>query len=110
MLAQLHQANLFLVPLMTKGFGIAFILCLPTCCSIGCTRLSPALVADLHARASAWYEEAGQLADAIHHCLRAADHVRTAALLARVNALLARVRTDKAAALQMDLQAAASAG
>ncbi len=106
MLAQLHQANLFLVPLDDEGVWYRFHPLFADVLQHRLHQADPALVADLHARASTWYEEAGQLADAIHHCLRAADHVRTAALLARVNALLARVRTDKAAALQMDRQAA----
>jgi len=107
MLAQLHQANLFLVPLDDEGIWYRFHPLFADVLQHRLQQTDPALVADLHARASVWYEEAGQLADAIHHCLRAADNVRTAALLARVNALLARVRTDNEAALQMDRQAAA---
>lgn len=107
LLAQLHQANLFLVPLDDEGTWYRFH---PLFADVLRNRLhqaEPALVAELHTRASVWYEDAGQLADAIHHSLRAADPVRTAALLERVNALLAQVRTDREAALQMGRQASA---
>ncbi len=110
LLAQLHQANLFLVPLDDEGVWYRFHPLFADVLQHRLHEADPSVVADLHARASAWYEEAGQLADAIHHCLRAANHVRTAALLARVDALLAQVRTDQQAALQMDRQAAALLG
>ena len=107
LLAQLHQANLFLVPLDDEGLWYRFHPLFADVLQHRLHQAEPSLVADLHARASVWYEVAGQLADAIHHCLRAADHVRTAALLARVDTLLARVRTDREAVLQLDRQAAA---
>src|SRR4029078_12301950 len=94
MLVRLHQANLFLVPLDHEGLWYRFHPLFADVLQHRLHQADPALVAGLHARASAGYEEAGQLAEAIHHCLRAADHVQTAALLARVNALLARVRID----------------
>ena len=83
LLARLHQANLFLVPLDDEGIWYRFHPLFADVLQHRLHQAEPSLVADLHARASVWYEEAGQLADAIHHCLRAANHMRTAALLAR---------------------------
>ena len=106
LLEQLHQANLFLVPLDDEGAWYRFHPLFAEALQHRLHEAGPAAVADLHARASVWYEQAGLLADAIHHCLLAADHARTAELLARVRILLAQVRSDKALALQMDRQSA----
>ena len=69
LLAQLHQANLFLVPLDDEGVWYRFHPLFADVLQHRLHEADPSVVADLHARASAWYEEAGQLADAIHHCL-----------------------------------------
>ena len=42
---------------------------------------SPELAGELHLRASGWYEENGQLAEAIGHALSAPDHERAARLI-----------------------------
>jgi LuxR family maltose regulon positive regulatory protein len=41
----------------------------------------PALVPDLHQRASSWYEEQGLILDAVHHAILASDLERTSRLL-----------------------------
>jgi LuxR family transcriptional regulator, maltose regulon positive regulatory protein len=105
LLQRLHRANLFLVPLDDEGEWYRFHPLFVDVLRHRLQQAEPGVVADLHTRACSWYEEAGLLADAVHHCLRAANHARTAELLARVRTLSERVRSDKVLALQVHQQA-----
>jgi LuxR family maltose regulon positive regulatory protein len=54
----------------------------------------PELIATLHRRASAWYEQHGSAADAIRHALAAADFERAAELVERGWTAMRRSRQD----------------
>ncbi len=56
----------------------------------------PGQVSLLHRRASAWYEQAGSVADAIRHALAAEDFERTADLIERAMPALRRSRQEAA--------------
>ncbi len=57
---------------ITGENGSAIIICSRNCCSSGWQPgLEPGEVADLHRRASAWFEEHGLIDEAIHHALAA---------------------------------------
>lgn len=84
LLLELERANVFLVPLDDERrwyryhhlFG-----------EVVRARLRqgapPTQIAELHARASAWYEQADMAAEAIHHACAAADWARAVRLLLR---------------------------
>src|SRR3712207_200105 len=54
----------------------------------------PEQIATLHRRASAWYEQNGLLADAVHHALAAADFARAADLVELAVPALRRSRQE----------------
>jgi LuxR family maltose regulon positive regulatory protein len=80
-LEQLEQANLFIIPLDDERRWFRYH---PLFADLLRQRLDttqPDLVPTLHLRASAWYENAGQIADAVRHALYAEDWERAASLI-----------------------------
>ena len=65
----------------TAASGTATTTSSPTCCGRTCWTSSPTDVADLHRRASDWYEQNGERSEAIRHALAAEDFERAADLV-----------------------------
>jgi LuxR family maltose regulon positive regulatory protein len=90
-LAQLHQANLFVVPLDDEGNWYRYHHLFAEMLRARWRRSQPDSIAALHRRASQWYEQAGLLDEALQHALAAPDHDLASALVERhVTALLLR--------------------
>ena len=105
LLERLHQANLFLVPLDDEGAWYRFHPLFAEALQHRLHEAEPAAVADLHARASVWYEQAGLLATrSTTACAWPITHALPSCWRGR--GPLAQVRSDKALALQMDWQSA----
>ena len=66
---------------MTAASGIAITSSSPTFCRRTCWTSSPTAVPELHRRASVWYEQNGEPAEAIRHALAAEDFERAADLI-----------------------------
>jgi len=98
MLEQLEQANLFLVPLDDERRWYRYHQLFAETLRHRLQRKHPTLVADLHRRASVWYERQGMTHDAIHHALAADDFAQAARLIER--AFSALVRRGEIATLQ----------
>jgi LuxR family maltose regulon positive regulatory protein len=81
MLEQLEQANLFLVPLDEERWWYRYHQLFAEALRHRLQRTHPALVPELHRRASAWYEQQGLIHDAVSHALAAADFKRAARLI-----------------------------
>src|SRR3989440_718553 len=91
MLEQLEQANLFLVPLDDERLWYRYHQLFAEALRHRLQRKHPALVPELHKRASAWYEQQGLTRDAVHHALAATDFVQAAHLIEQAfNSLLRR--------------------
>src|SRR5437588_1377951 len=91
MLEQLEQANLFLVPLDDERQWYRYHQLFAEALRHHLQRKHPALVPELHKRASAWYEQQGLTRDAVHHALAATDFVQAAHLIEQAfNSLLRR--------------------
>lgn len=82
-LAQIEQANLFLVPLDDEGHWYRYHRLFAEVLQHRLQQSQPALLPTLHRRASAWYAKAEYLADAIHHALLAGTFDMAAALIER---------------------------
>ena len=65
----------------TVGSGTATTTCSPTSCRARLLDEDPDLVAELHRRASDWYERNGDRAEAIRHAMAAEDFARAAELV-----------------------------
>ena len=65
----------------TAAVGTAITSCSPTSCRRTCWTSSRTAVADLHRRASGWFEQTGEPAEAIRHALAAKDFERAADLV-----------------------------
>ena len=78
----------------TAATGIAITTSLPTFCTRTCWPSSPTTFADLHRRASAWYEQNGEPADAIRHALAAEDFERAADLVELAMPAMRRSRQE----------------
>src|SRR5205823_10097277 len=81
MLEQLEQANLFLMPLDDERLWYRYHQLFAEALRHRLQRRQPALVPELHRRASTWYEQHGLLRDAVHHALAATDFARAARLI-----------------------------
>lgn len=92
MLERLERSNLFLLPLDDKRrwyrYHHLFAEFLRTRLGSGAHR------AELHAKASAWFERRDLFAEAIHHALAAGDFGRAAAIIERIGPELRRRRQD----------------
>jgi len=84
MLAQLDQANLFLVPLDDLGQWYRYHRLFAEVLQHRLRQRHPELLSTLHHRASLWYTQQEYPADAIQHALHAADFARAAALIEEV--------------------------
>ncbi len=98
MLEQLEQANLFLTPLDDERLWYRYHQLFAEALRHRLQRRQPALVPELHRRASTWYEQHGLVRDAVHHALAAADFEQAVRLMEQVVDSL--VRQDKIATLQ----------
>jgi LuxR family transcriptional regulator, maltose regulon positive regulatory protein len=91
MLEQLEQANLFLTPLDDSRLWYRYHQLFAEALRHRLQRTHPALIPELHRRASAWYEQQGLTRDAIYHALAATDFVQAAHLIEQTfNALVRR--------------------
>lgn len=98
MLEQLEQANLFLMPLDDERLWYRYHQLFAEALRHRLQRKHPALVPELHRRASAWYEQQGLTHDAVYHALAATDFAQAARLIER--AFNALVRRGEIATLQ----------
>ena len=98
MLEQVEQANLFLMPLDDERRWYRYHQLFAEALRHQLQRKHPALVPELHRRASTWYEQQGLTRDAVHHALAAADFARAARLIEQ--AFNALVRRGEIATLQ----------
>src|SRR4030095_2383145 len=83
-LQQLEQANLFLTPLDDTGQWYRYHHLFAEALRTRLQHTQPALIPQLHQRASAWYAAAGQLEQAVDHALAVPDVDQAAALIERV--------------------------
>ncbi len=94
MLADLERANLFVVPLDTERSWYRYHHLFSDVLRARLLGEDPALVPQLHRRASDWYAAHGFVADALRHALEAGDHARAAYLLEEALSDLRRARQD----------------
>jgi LuxR family maltose regulon positive regulatory protein len=81
MLDRLERANLFVVPLDDGRHWYRYHRLFADFLRARLRQMWPDQVPDLHRRASEWYEQSGQIAEAIDHALSAGDFERTARLV-----------------------------
>ena len=84
MLAQLEQANLFLVPLDDRGQWYRYHQLFAEVLQYRLRQSEPTLLPRLHHRASLWYAQQGYLVDAIQHALLATEFASAATLIEQV--------------------------
>ena len=88
---RLHEGDLFVIPLDSRGDWVRCHHLFQGLLQGLLEQRHPERVAPLHARASAWFEGAGLLDEAIGHALEAGDTARAATLVAQAGPeLLAR--------------------
>src|SRR5712692_2610853 len=98
MLEQVEQANLFLMPLDDFRRWYRYHQLFAEALRHRLQRKHPALLPELHRRASAWYEQQGLTHDAVHHALAATDFEQAARLIEQ--AFNSLVRRGEIATLQ----------
>jgi LuxR family transcriptional regulator, maltose regulon positive regulatory protein len=81
MLAEIERANLFLVPVDTHGETYRFHQLFADVLRRELARTKPELVAQLHSRASAWFEAQGDVESAVAHAIAGRDLVRASDLV-----------------------------
>jgi LuxR family transcriptional regulator, maltose regulon positive regulatory protein len=81
LLEQLYNANLFLIPLDDEQNWYRYHHLFADLLRSQQSRLPKAMVAELHQRASQWYEAVGLTAEAIEHALTVQDYPRAVLLL-----------------------------
>src|SRR5207244_8436379 len=81
MLENLERANLFLVPLDDRRGWYRYHHLFADVLRAHLLDEQPAAIADLHRRASAWYERNGERSEAVQHALAAEDFARAADLV-----------------------------
>ena len=81
MLEQLERSNLFLVSLDAERQWYRYHHLFADLLRVRLRATAPGLLPELHARASAWYEQQGLTAEAIGHALAASDFSRAARLI-----------------------------
>ncbi|MEZ4737658.1 MAG: hypothetical protein R3E79_62070 [Caldilineaceae bacterium] len=84
LLEALEQANLFLIPLDDQGQWYRYHQLFAEALRARLQQSQPALLPQLHQRASAWYVVAGQLEPAVDHALAVPDVEQAATLIERV--------------------------
>ena len=80
-LQALEDANLFLIPLDDAREWYRYHHLLSSLLVHRLSTENPVLACELHARASAWYQENGMLLEAVHHALQCKEIDRTVALI-----------------------------
>ncbi|HZG68971.1 MAG TPA: hypothetical protein VEZ12_19700, partial [Herpetosiphonaceae bacterium] len=95
-LEALERGNFFVVPLDDTRHWYRYHHLFAEVLAARLRAEQPALVATLHRRASAWYEQQGSAADAIRHALAAADFARAADLVERAVPAMRRSRQEAA--------------
>jgi LuxR family maltose regulon positive regulatory protein len=83
LLAELEQANLFLIPLDDHRQWYRYHHLFAQLLSLELTEREPELAPLLHRRAAAWYQDAGDVSAAIHHASSAGEFAQAGALIAR---------------------------
>jgi LuxR family maltose regulon positive regulatory protein len=81
MLAEIEQANLFVIPVDRHGERYRFHQLFADVLRRELARTDPEAVARLHARASAWYEAQGDVESAVAHAIAGRDLVRASDLV-----------------------------
>jgi LuxR family maltose regulon positive regulatory protein len=81
MLAEIERANLFLVPLDRHGETYRFHRLFADVLRRELGRTNPDAVAELHSRASAWFEAQGDVESAVAHAIAGRDLVRASDLV-----------------------------
>ncbi len=81
MLERLDRANLFVIPLDDQRHWYRYHHLFAELLRQRLGRLRPEMPAQLHRRASAWYEQSHAIPDAITHALAGADYARAARLI-----------------------------
>jgi LuxR family maltose regulon positive regulatory protein len=80
-LAQLDAANLFLIPLDEERHWYRYHHLFSDLLRSQLVRTQPEMIPELHRRASRWYEEEGDIQEAIDHALQDPDLARAARLI-----------------------------
>ena len=93
-LAALERDNLFVVPLDDRRRWYRYHHLFADVLQAHLLAEDPHVVADLHRRASAWYERNGDASEAIGHLLAAGDHERAATLIEVAGPALSRARQE----------------
>jgi ATP/maltotriose-dependent transcriptional regulator MalT len=83
LLAQLEQANLFLIPLDDHRRWYRYHHLFAQLLDLQLAELEPELAPVLHRRAAAWYQDAGDVGAAIDHAAAAGEFVQAGALIAQ---------------------------
>ena len=94
MLENLERANLFLVPLDDRRGWYRYHHLFADVLRARLMDEQPAAIADLHRRASAWYERNGERSEAVQHALAAEDFARAADLVELAVPALRRDRQE----------------
>ena len=94
MLEALDRGNLFLVPLDDRRRWYRYHHLFADVLRARLLDEQPAQVPDLHRRASAWYEQNGELSEAVRHALAAGDFGRAADLVERAIPAIRRTRQE----------------
>jgi ATP/maltotriose-dependent transcriptional regulator MalT len=81
MLAEIERANLFLVPVDRHGETYRFHQLFADVLRRELARENPGMVAQLHSRASAWFEAQGDVESAVAHAIAGRDLVRASELV-----------------------------
>jgi LuxR family maltose regulon positive regulatory protein len=80
---QLHQANLFIIPLDNKREWYRYHHLFADFLRLRLKEWPASQIAELHRRAAAWFEDRGLLPEAIEHALEAKDYPQAADLIER---------------------------
>lgn len=95
-LAALERGNLFLIPLDDRRRWYRYHQLFADVLRSHLLDVQPESVADLHRRASGWFEQAGEPAEAIRHALAAGDYHRAADLAEVAIPAMGRTRQESA--------------
>ena len=98
-LRYLERANLFLVPLDADGHWYRYHSLFADLLRVRLRQVQPALLPELHRRASAWHDQAGLPVEAIDHALAAGDVEFAARLIEQHAHLLMAIRRESGLAL-----------
>lgn len=93
-LADLDRANLFVVPLDDRRRWYRYHHLFADVLHARLLDAEPGIVADLHRRASAWFQQHGDRSEAIEHAVRGRDFERAAELIERAAPSMRRARQE----------------